>query len=326
MALRSLVPIPNSNLHLFLKKPSRTASFPRRRASSTPLKERQTRDFVVPVPHGYLAGRQWGPDDGQPVLALHGWQDNLASFEALVPQLKREFRVVALDFSGHGLSSHLPPGDCYTRDQYVDDVRRTVDYLRWDTFCILGHGMGAGTGYFFSVLFPERVSRLISIEGTFPTSCPDRRTAYFHKPQRSAAPPYHEIRYTEYEIADAIRTRNIPEDSARAIMARASSRTAEGNLVLSDDVRVRGFVPDTVFPGVVDRTVPRFRNSLLVISKELGLLGAGKPNVAAAEALLKCVGAECCAKFRYVSVGGSHRVHLDEPEKVVPHVNDFLCT
>ncbi|XP_064478652.1 serine hydrolase-like protein [Ornithodoros turicata] len=288
-----------------------------RQSSSTSLKERRTRDLVVPVPHGYLFGRQWGPDDGQPVLALHGWQDNAASFESLVPLLKSEFQLVAVDFSGHGLSSHLPSSHCYCRDQYLDDVRRTADYLQWDTFSIMGHDMGAGTGYFFALLFPERVSRLISIEGTFPASYPRSATRRNNDDRR---------RYTKQEILDIFRSRHVSAEAARAIMTRAFTTTAEGHHVRHDDVRVREVEPDNLFPGLFDRKLSRFRNSLLVISKELGLLNAASTNVAAAEALMKCLGAEMCAKFKYVSVDGSHHVHLEAPEKVAPHVNDFLCT
>ncbi|KAG0427850.1 hypothetical protein HPB47_025137 [Ixodes persulcatus] len=109
--------------------------------------------------------KQWGPDHGQPVLALHDWFDNAASFEPLVAFLKPEFRIVSLDLTGHGLSSHLPPGSNYSRDRYVEDVLRAVDYLRWDTYAIVGHGMGAGVGYFLGSLQPERVPRLVSLEG-----------------------------------------------------------------------------------------------------------------------------------------------------------------
>ena len=57
-----------------------------------------------------LAAKQWGPDDGFPVLAIHGWLDNASSFDVVAQDLSGAgFRVVAVDMPGHGESSHRGP-------------------------------------------------------------------------------------------------------------------------------------------------------------------------------------------------------------------------
>lgn len=43
----------------------------------------------------------WGPDDGLPVLALHGWQDNAGSFDTLAHLLPVNTRLVCLEFCGN---------------------------------------------------------------------------------------------------------------------------------------------------------------------------------------------------------------------------------
>ncbi|KAG8436443.1 hypothetical protein GDO86_007511, partial [Hymenochirus boettgeri] len=78
------------------------------------------------VPWGHLAAKAWGNCDGLPVLCLHGWLDNANSFDRLVPLLPKDHHYVALEFSGHGLSSHLPQGVRYQHIDYVTDVHRVV--------------------------------------------------------------------------------------------------------------------------------------------------------------------------------------------------------
>lgn len=42
-------------------------------------------------------GKIWGPPDGHPVLALHGWLDNAGTFDTLIPLLPPNLRIVAVD-------------------------------------------------------------------------------------------------------------------------------------------------------------------------------------------------------------------------------------
>ena len=57
---------------------------------------------------GALRVLTWGEEDAPPVLALHGWLDNAASFIPLAAHLDG-IRLVAIDAPGHGRSGHYPP-------------------------------------------------------------------------------------------------------------------------------------------------------------------------------------------------------------------------
>ena len=46
-------------------------------------------ELSVPVPWGEIRGKVWGPDQGRPVLCLHGWADNCGSFNTLIPLLPK---------------------------------------------------------------------------------------------------------------------------------------------------------------------------------------------------------------------------------------------
>ncbi|MCE5363676.1 alpha/beta fold hydrolase [Pseudomonas anguilliseptica] len=119
------------------------------------------------LPHIELAAHLYGPEDGVPVIALHGWLDNAASFSRLAPLLPR-LRIVALDFAGHGHSDHRPPGGSYAIWDYAHDVLQVAEQFGWQRFSLLGHSMGAIVSVLLAGAMPERIERLALIDGLIP--------------------------------------------------------------------------------------------------------------------------------------------------------------
>ncbi|XP_055663240.1 serine hydrolase-like protein 2 isoform X4 [Falco peregrinus] len=121
-------------------------------------------ELKFPVPWGHVAAKAWGSSEGHPVLCLHGWLDNANTFDKLIPLLPRGCYYVAMDFSGHGLSSHRPAGSPYHFLDYVTDVRRVAAALQWRRFTLMGHSMGGSVAGMFCSLYPEMVDKLILLE------------------------------------------------------------------------------------------------------------------------------------------------------------------
>lgn len=119
------------------------------------------------LPHIELAAHLYGPEDGVPVIALHGWLDNAASFARLAPLLPG-LRIVALDFAGHGHSDHRPPGGSYAIWDYAHDVLQVAEQFGWQRFSLLGHSMGAIVSVLLAAAMPERIERLALIDGLIP--------------------------------------------------------------------------------------------------------------------------------------------------------------
>ena len=119
------------------------------------------------LPHIELAAHLFGPEDGLPVIALHGWLDNANSFARLAPKLEG-LRIVALDMAGHGHSDHRPPGAGYALWDYAYDVLQVAEQLGWQRFALLGHSMGAIVSLVLAGAVPERVSHLAMIDGVIP--------------------------------------------------------------------------------------------------------------------------------------------------------------
>ena len=111
-----------------------------------------------------IAYQRWGEGNPLKVLCLHGWLDNSNSFALLGPHLARNnFEVVAVDHIGHGLSDHLPIPSVFA--SYVGYVRGVMDALGWDRSHICAHSMGAAISTIYAGCYPERVERMVLIDG-----------------------------------------------------------------------------------------------------------------------------------------------------------------
>ena len=77
------------------------------------------------------AGLEWGNPGGYPILALHGWLDNALSFASLAPLLT-DYRMIALDLSGQGLSDHRSPDATY---HIWDDIPQLLSIIK--QLCLL---------------------------------------------------------------------------------------------------------------------------------------------------------------------------------------------
>jgi pimeloyl-ACP methyl ester carboxylesterase len=109
----------------------------------------------------------WGNPAHFPVLALHGWLDNSASFSALALQLKNVY-LVAVDMAGHGQSGHRPGNAPYNIWEDVAEIFTLADVLGWKNFALLGHSRGAIIAALAAGTFPERITHLALIEGVLP--------------------------------------------------------------------------------------------------------------------------------------------------------------
>ncbi|MFD2228689.1 alpha/beta fold hydrolase [Alkalimarinus sediminis] len=116
-----------------------------------------------------LAYIERGNADGIPVLAIHGWLDNAASFECLADKMElANVRLIAVDLPGHGLSDHRNSGQIYHLMDYVVDVVGAIKALGLEQVVILGHSLGGIVGLLTASAIPSMVSRLILLDSFGP--------------------------------------------------------------------------------------------------------------------------------------------------------------
>lgn len=133
----------------------------------------QARQAAEPVsfqlPWGVIRGLAWGNPNGKPLLALHGWLDNAYSFVPIADafmrsELAQDYRLIAIDWAGHGHSDHRPVGNYYPFMDYVYDLWSICQQQAWPQVTILAHSMGAYIANMFAGIEPQRVSHLLAVE------------------------------------------------------------------------------------------------------------------------------------------------------------------
>jgi pimeloyl-ACP methyl ester carboxylesterase len=185
---------------------------------------------------------QWGNPEGIPVLALHGWLDNAASFTHLAPLLEH-CNVIAVDLPGHGLSGHWPDFNHYHMWAGVEDVELILDALGWQTCHLLGHSMGAVMATLYAATFPKRLSSLTLIEAIGPMAgtldeAPQRLAEAIvsmksHNSQQKPKPNLE--RFIQTRLNGPLK---LSPASAAILMARSVTQTSEG-FCWSNDKRLK---------------------------------------------------------------------------------------
>ena len=98
-------------------------------------------------------------------VLLHGWMDVSASFQFLVDQLPGHWRFLAPDWRGYGLTQWAQ-ADCYWFPDYLADLDALLDHYSPNDACrLIGHSMGGNVGALYSGIRPDRVERLVNLDG-----------------------------------------------------------------------------------------------------------------------------------------------------------------
>ncbi len=89
--------------------------------------------------------REWGQAGGPPILFIHGWsQNHLCWDKQYESALRDEFRLVAYDLRGHGMSEAPPgPGPYTDAALWADDLAAIIDELGLDRPVLVGWSYGA---------------------------------------------------------------------------------------------------------------------------------------------------------------------------------------
>jgi pimeloyl-ACP methyl ester carboxylesterase len=264
-----------------------------------------------------IRGLVWG--EGKPVLALHGWLDNAATFSRLAPLLKH-CQVVAVDLPGHGLSDHRSKDARYIFLDWVCDVFAIADALGWEQFSLMGHSMGAAIASLAAGTIPERILRLVLLEGLgplceTPQDAPFTLRTFIEEQKRS--PRFKDTTYTKREtIVERVNAKlsDLSRLSIDLLLDR-SLKLVPGGYAWRADIRVRRPSPLRLNEQQVLAFLKEIKAATLLYRAEQGYpfdLEVMQGRVDAVE------------KIEIKVSEGGHHCHLEKADAMADDVDLFL--
>lgn len=198
---------------------------------------RQADEIAFEVDGLTYRGLVWGNPSDPLVFAIHGWLDNALSFVRLAPLLEG-YRVLSIDLSGHGFSSHRSPDASYHIWDDVPQLLSIVEQLGVASLHVVGHSRGAAVAGAFAVALEEKCASLSMLDGMISRSFENdngaelfigsiaERKKYMARPPRIFP-----------DIEDFINSRSrygFTRENAELLVPRALRQVDGGWLLLSD--------------------------------------------------------------------------------------------
>ena len=252
------------------------------------------------------------------ILALHGWLDNAVSFQPVAEHIT-DYYILALDITGHGLSSHRSDGAHYHLIDFAYDLHELVDSQGWQPFILMGHSMGGIISTIYASCFPEYVSKLISIESFGPMT-KDTQSSPIQlrdsilsrlKTQQSEAKHPSSIQRT---IEARAKIGDIKLESARLLITR-NIREENKQLLFNTDRRLRTFSSLRMTEPQAEAFMRNIQCPTLVITGDKGYESMRTTVQKRLDWVENLTTAEC---------EGHHHLHMDNPQPVANKIIVFL--
>jgi pimeloyl-ACP methyl ester carboxylesterase len=282
--------------------------------------------LFVPVRGLRYHCRAWGNERAPKLFMLHGWMDVGASFQFLVDAMRGDWRVIAPDWRGFG-QTEWTKGGSYWFPDYFADLDGLLDHFSRDApATLIGHSMGGNVAGMYAGIRPERVAKLVSLEG-FGLAGPDaskapERYARWLKELSEDPPGFRD--YDSFEaLAERLRGNNKRLTAGRSLFLAQhwGSKTSDGRVALASDPAHK-LVNPVLYR--VDEAAACWKN---VAAPVLWVSGAETE----IPRMLKLSDADIEARkasFRSLTErviqGAGHMLHHDQPEHLAAVIEEFL--
>lgn len=251
-----------------------------------------------------------GPDDGEPVLLLHGWpQTTLSWSRIMAPLASSGIRCAAIDQRGYSPGARPTETSAYELPNLVRDAANAIDALGWDRAHVVGHDWGAVVGWALAAQHPGIVKSLTALSVPHPQA--------FNAALKSDPVQWKKSAYMAFfRTAPGKAAHVLLRDDAKAL------RAAYGDAVHSSDVEQ--YVEFFSEPGVLELTLKWYAAMGGDAFKAIGPVEVpttfvwGSDDVAIGAQAARGCGEFCHAEFEMrVLNGRGHWLPDEDPDAVV---------
>tara|TARA_R110001592_G_scaffold138511_4_gene357629 strand:- start:11215 stop:12093 length:879 start_codon:yes stop_codon:yes gene_type:complete len=286
--------------------------------------------FKIQTSHLSIAGLKNNVLGGSPVIALHGWLDNAASFSFIADYLELNRPFYAIDLPGHGLSDHRPSPANYHLVENIVDVLGFIDALSLcidkdikqpEKVTLIGHSLGGIICCLIAASAPDRVKDVILLDSMGPLTDETKNVL----PQlRNAVTKAMQIKskvsvFPTFELA--IRARMVGVGSINRLAAEAlvsrGLKVVEGGYSWTTD-------PKLLKPSFLRFTEAQVQAIFSGIACPVKLIRGENGYFSVYESLEKRLG--YFQNIEQVSVIGGHHFHMDgDVKRTAEHLNAYLA-
>lgn len=130
-------------------------------------------ELIGPTSHWYVSQRlrlhyvDWGNPEKPLLLLVHGGRDHCRNWDWVARALREDWHVIAPDLRGHG-DSQWSTGGSYALIDYTLDIAQLLDALDVFPVTVIGHSLGGSVALQYTGTYPDRVRKVVAIEGLGP--------------------------------------------------------------------------------------------------------------------------------------------------------------
>ncbi len=271
--------------------------------------------------------RCWGDARAPKLFMLHGWMDVSASFQFLVDALRQDWRVIAPDWRGFGLTEWAKQGGYWFPD-YFADLEFLLAHFQPDApVTLVGHSMGGNVATMYAGIRPGRVARLVNLEGfgmmgANPEQAPQRYTRWLDE-LAEEKPSFRD--YESFDaLAERLRSKNsrLSPERAHFLARHWGLAKPDGRVALASDPAHKLVNPILYRIEEAQACWRKVTAAVLWVSgAETQLPERFKLSVADLAARKACFQR---LTERVIPEAG-HMLHHDQPEQLAAAIGEFLA-